>query len=269
MENTTFQLLMIIALVLLTLLILILWFRTKPKKDQLIEEERPGDGLSLTTTPAFQFNGVDAALSEKLRDVINKMGGVGDDAERNYQEALTAIRPNATETINAIEGELEALPTERYLDRWSLIQLLAELKDPASLSLLDKILSKPMPKELYADPHKRSSLREETINLTTAVDAVTRIAANDNQDSLQLLFKHAQHESLSVRRASIQGFIEFGGQDALGKLREILPKNDHYLLDIKRTDIRKIKPIQITDEEVPKWYTSKTDDHPRVVPQRD
>lgn len=271
MENPT-QLLIILAIVVLAILVLMLWFRTKPKKatngiDDTDEIRK--DKLTLDVVSPFQFNGIEENISERIRNAVNKMGAVGDDAEKNYQAALDSIKPNAQKIIEAIRKELEVIPTDRYLDKWSLIQLLAELRDPASLPLLDKILSKPLPKELYKDPHKRSSLRQETINLTTAVEAITRIASKENKDALQLLFKHAKHESLSVRRASIQGVIEYGDQNAREKLKEILSKNDYYLLDIKKTNIEKVPQISIKDGDIPKRFTPKVNDKPRVTPRRD
>jgi hypothetical protein len=226
------------------------------------------DKLKLDITSPFKFQDVAELLTIRILDAINRMGAVGDEAEEKYQNAIKAIRPESAAVVRAIGEELKVVPPSRYLDRWSLIQLTAELRDPCSLPLLDTILSSKMPEEQFKDPHARSSLRQETINLTTAVEAISRIASDGNAKALELLLKHTAHESLSVRRACVQEYFAHGGKDAGKKLLEVLPQRDHYLLRIKKIDVKEVPPIRVIESEIPSSNKQAATDVPRVPPRR-
>lgn len=267
--NSTVQLILIIAVLLLAVLLLILWFRVASQHPRE-EKKEPDDNLAISVNPTFQFTGIEISLANKINEAINKMGAMGNDAEVNYQASLKALLPESKQVVHAIGEELNVVGKARFLDRWSLIQLLAELQDPTSLPLLDGILSEKMPLEQFKDPHNRSSLRQETINLTTAVEAINRMAAKGNGHALELLLRHASHESLSVRRACVQGYATYAGEKAREKLLEILPKNDHYLLDIQRRNIEEMSPIQVKDSDIPSREEKPfSNDIPRVPPLRD
>lgn len=179
-------------------------------------------------------------LTERIVEAINRMGGVGEDAERNYQSALEALREQSEKVIAIVTAEYRDLPKDQYLDRWSLVQLLAELRDPASLPVLDEILSERIEPERSKDPHSFTTVGEEVMVRTTAVEAITRIAADGSQQALELLLKHAQHENFSVKRAAIQGYLAQAGENARERLVRVLPPEDHFILDIRRQDVREV-----------------------------
>jgi HEAT repeat protein len=182
----------------------------------------------------------DNPLNERIVEAINMMGGVGNDAEANYQAALDALRKQSSKVVPIVAAEYADLPKDQYLDRWSLIQLLAELKAASSLPILDGILSSRIPPEQSKNPHSFTTVGEEITIRTTAVEAVTRIAADKNKQALEILLKHAQHKNFSVQRASIQGYLTYGGKDAREVLVKVLPKKDQFILDIRRVDIREV-----------------------------
>lgn len=254
----------ILALLAVIAVLLIRLARPEGKPEPKAEAD---DALEIAVTPALRFDGVDPSLAGRIREAINAMGAVGDDAEAIYQAALERLRPDSAPVVAAIRAEFAALPVERHLDRWSLFQLLAELRDPSALPVLDDQLSKDLPPERSKNPHRRSTLRQETINLTTAIEAIARIAADGVAEAPPLLLKHATHPSLSVRRAAAQGFLEHGGEAARRTLIETLPQSDHPLLDIRRNDVREIKPLVgagVTRPGDPPTVA----DAPRVPPRR-
>lgn len=202
----------------------------------------PDDSLKIEVKPhpfSFKHN-PDNPLNERIVKAINMMGGVGNDAEANYQAALDTLRKQSSEVVRIVAAEYKDLPEDQYLDRWSLIQLLAELKAPSSLPILDDILSSQLPPEQSKNPHSFSTVGEEIVIRTTAVEAVTRIAADKNKKALEVMLKHAQHKNFSVKRASIQGYLAYGGKDARKVLVKVLPKKDQSILDIRRMDVREV-----------------------------
>ncbi len=222
----------------------------------------PDDSSDVSLKPhSFKFKeNPNNPLNEKIVAAINLMGGVGDNAEAEYQTGLETLRAVAEEAVPIIVAEYNDLPEIQYLDRWSLIQLLAELKHPMSLPDLDEILSSSIPPERSKAPHTFSTRREEIIIRTTAVEAITQIAAEKNREAIDLLLKHTQHENFSVKRAAIQSYLTVGEKNARKVLLEKLPKSDHYILDIRREDVRKIPQPQV--EKIPRQ--PEIDDLPRI-----
>jgi hypothetical protein len=183
---------------------------------------------------------LEADLAARVVDAINLMGGAGEAAEACYQKALDGLARSAREVVAALAAEYDALPEDQYLDRWSLVQLMAELRNEGALDFIDRRLSAALPEERSADPHGFSSLAEEIMILTTAVEAATRMAADGNERALGILMRHATPENFSVRRAAIQGYLAHGGSDAYDALKHRLPERDHHILDIRRVDVRDV-----------------------------
>jgi hypothetical protein len=202
-----------------------------------------GDDQLKVETVAHVFNferSVDAELARRIVDAINLMGGVGEKAEACYQKALDGLARQSKEVVKALAEEYERLDARHYLDRWALIHLMAELKHETALDFLDRLLSSHIPEEKSADPHSFTTVGEELMIRTTAVDAVTRIAADANSRALEILLRHVRHENFSIKRAAIQGYLAHGGEQARATLLQVLPERDHHILDIKRTDVRQV-----------------------------
>jgi HEAT repeat protein len=134
----------------------------------------------------------------------------------------------------------DRLPAHRYLDRWSLVQLVTSLEDPASLTFLDEILSSALPPEESKKPATYSTVGQEVIIRTTAIEAVDRLAAGGDTQALEVLLKHTRHHNFSVKRAAIQSYLAQGGKHARQALLKALPVKDHHILDIRRADVHEV-----------------------------
>ena len=177
-------------------------------------------------------------LNEQIVETINRMGGVGEDAEKRYQSCLNALFRQAREVVAIVAQELRDQPADAYLDRWSLVHLLSELKQPAALGALDAILSARIPEERYKDPHNFTSVGEEVVIRTTAIDAITRIAADGEKEAQEMLLKHVRHDNFSIKRAAVQGYLQVAGEGGRETLRKNMQESDHHILDIKVIDVR-------------------------------
>jgi hypothetical protein len=187
----------------------------------------------------------DAELQALVVDAVNKMGGVGEDAEDNYQRALTALAQRADDAVDVIVTEYEALPEERYLDRWSLVHLLAELRQPAAAGALNRIITSRIPAEKARGSHDASTVAEEVMIRTTAVEGVVRLSADGLEEARKILLRHARNRTFSIRRASVQGLMETGTDADRKELRALLKeRGDERLLRIQRMDVREVpQPI--------------------------
>src|SRR5712664_2367427 len=141
------------------------------------------DSVKVETKPyPFGFKeSSDNSLNERIVEAINRMGGTGDNAEAKYQASLDVLRKQSKKVASILAAEYRHLPEDQYLDRWSLVHLLAELKDVSALPVLDEILSSQIPPERSKDPHSFTTLGEEIMIRTTAIEAVARIADKNKQ----------------------------------------------------------------------------------------
>jgi hypothetical protein len=144
------------------------------------------------------------------------------------------------------------------MDRWTQVHLLADLRNDAARPALDEILSTPIPPEKAPGMITYSTVGEETMIRTAAIEGLTRLGAQGDREALALLRKHMGHENFSVRTAAIQGYIEAAGEGARDELRRELPERDHSILDIRRPGVQEVpqpsvveRPSEEVDEVPP------------------
>ena len=188
----------------------------------------------------FSFRGSpDKELNALIVEAVNRMGGVGDRAEDDYRRALEPLRERAEEAVDVVFAEYEALPEDGYLDRWSLVQLLSELRSPKATKILNRIITSRIPAEKAKPSHDISTVTEEVMIRTTAVEGVVRLSADGVEEARKVLLRHAKHRVLSIRRACVQGLMETGTDEDRKELRALLKeRGEERLLEIKRIDVR-------------------------------
>lgn len=182
-------------------------------------------------------------VGELVRQVLVTMNASGEDADEAYQRSVAAMREHPVEAVIEI-ARLESMCLARdYAARSALVYAACELEHRAALPLLKSVVLTPIPPEENADPHA-STVTEETIIRTTAVDGVVILARQGDKDVIDLLFDFLDVPSMSIRRAAVQGLLASPQADDLrGRIAECLPKNQRFLLDLKKLDVRKAAQI--------------------------
>jgi hypothetical protein len=201
------------------------------------------DTLKVTVTEhPFSFpDSADKRLSALVVEAVNRMGGFGDNAEDDYQQAIEGLRARGDDVLDVIVAAYEALPEDRYLDRWSLVQLMAELRHPGAVKALNRIIGSRIPAEQAKGLHNASTVAEEVMIRTTAVEAVVRLSADGVEEAGAVLLRHAKSRTFSIRRACVQGVLETGTDQDKRQLRAILKeRGDQDLLKVKRMDVREV-----------------------------
>ena len=190
----------------------------------------------------FSFRGSqDKKLNALIVEAVNRMGGTGEDAEGKYRQALDELGKRAEEALGVIVAEYEALPEDRYLDRWSLVQLLSELRRPEAAAALNRIITSRIPAEKAKGSHDASTVAEEVIIRTTAVEGVVRLSADGVEEARKILLRHARNRTFSIRRASVQGLLETGDDADKRELRALLKeRGEQDLARIKRVDVSEV-----------------------------
>jgi len=192
----------------------------------------------------FRHLAKDPDLVLAIVEAVNQMGAAGACAEDDYQSALGVLRRKTKSACRAIAEEYQSLEEDKYLDRWSLVMLLADLGDAGCAKIFADILSDKIPEERSKAPHTFSTAGEEIMIRTTAVEGLERLAADGQDDALEILWENARHENLSVRRASVQALMATGGKDMAAQLREKLPKRYLDVLAIQRRDVREVEQAE-------------------------
>jgi hypothetical protein len=181
----------------------------------------------------------DKELNALIVEAVNRMGGAGDRAEDDYQAALQALKERGEEAVDVLFAEYEALPEDAYLDRWSLVHLLSELRSPRATKTLNRIITSRIPAEKAKASHDISTVTEEVMIRTTAVEGVVRLSADGVEEARKVLLRHAGHRIISIRRACVQGVMETGTDADRKDLRKLLEhRGEAWLLEIKRIDVR-------------------------------
>jgi hypothetical protein len=201
------------------------------------------DTLEITVNEhPFTFrSSKDQDLNALIVAAVNGMGAVGDDAEETYRRALGALAGRADEAMGVILAEYEDLPEEQYLDRWSLVHLISELRLPGAVKALNRIITSRVPAERAPDSHDISTVTEEVMIRTTAVEGVVRLSADGVEEARRVLLRHARNRTFSIRRACVQGLMETGTDEDKKELRSLLKeRGEERLLEIRRMDVREV-----------------------------
>lgn len=180
-----------------------------------------------------------------LTDLLATMNSLGIDAEEEYRRLLDTARKQAPEVVLAIARREQTCAPHDYSTRWGLVFAASELKHPATLPYLCDLVLTPLPAETSPNPHSFSVVAEETILRTTAVEGIGHLAAAGRKEALDALLTFLATPSLSVRRAAVQAILTTpSGRRLRKRVAESLPKDQRFLLDLRRPDVREVPQIR-------------------------
>lgn len=212
-------------------------------KDNLAPEISDSFSPTIVQEDPIRKNPVGVAL----RDYIKNAYAMGDDAEIKYNNSLNELKKHSDEAIIEIAHSSNICNSGDYSLRWALVFAAVELTHPTSLPFFKNLILTPIPIEKPKESHSNIIAAEEIILRTTAVEGIERLAVKGNKKAADLLFEMLQNQSsLSVRRACIQGILASNKNvtSMKKKVLELLPKNQRFLCEIKRTDLKKVPQIK-------------------------
>lgn len=180
----------------------------------------------------------------RLQRLIEATEGFGDDAEAYFEEALAEAREKSAGVLVEIARALGGCHDDDYPMRWSLTYSAAAIGGKKALPLLANVALTPIPDELSPDPHSFSSVEEETVIRTTAVDGISDLARDGNDKAVDVLFDLLASPSFSIRRSAVTGLkASPRGEELVDRIAECLPEDERFLLDLKRVDVRKVEQV--------------------------
>ena len=178
----------------------------------------------------------------RINHFLAAMNAGGEDADEKYRVALEELRKYPDEIIVAI-AQIEACGEHEYPLRWGLVYAATQMNHDAALPFLRHIVLTPIPPERSRTPHSYSTVGQETVLRTTAVEGVGRLAAMGNERALQSLFDFLSLASISIRRASVQAILAVDEQ-LRDRIAEYLPPEQRFLLDIKPQVVTDVPQVQ-------------------------
>lgn len=152
-----------------------------------------------------------------------------------YQRVMELLggRKDAVETITRL---IQRVPLGDVPLRWSLLYLLGEVADKTAAGFLARLSIEPLPAEEgkggCAGPRDG-----ELLVRTMAVEALQRIAVR-HPDTVEYLLKIvSEHPARPILIEAVKAAADLGLKE---KVRELLSKEDHWILDIRRARIEEI-----------------------------
>jgi len=231
------------------------------------QQDTPSMDDSLKLNESHSNPVSDSPAGKLLRNFISTMNAYGEDAQETYDRALEVMRKDAEEVVIEIAQAYGHCHKNDYPYRWALVHAAAELRHPVTLSFLVNLVKTPIPPERSKDPHSFSTVAEETILRTTAVEGVEYLLeGKENEKAHDMLFEFLKQPSLSIRRAAVQALMnsDLGKKDRK-RIAEMLPKDQRFLLEIERKNVEDVP--QIKDPESHLKELAKQRDEKQPAPR--
>lgn len=179
-----------------------------------------------------------------LKNFFVAMSASGDDADDQYRRALVDLRKHAELVMVEVARSHSECSAHDYPTRWAHVHAASELRHPAALPFLRNLILTPIPPEGSPDPHSWSTVGEETILRTTAVEGVGFLARN-RVSAVDTLFEALRQPSLSVRRAAVQSLLSTGrGRKLRAQVANALPEEQRFLLDLKAVNVADVPQVK-------------------------
>lgn len=186
----------------------------------------------------------DSPAAILLQNFLVAMSATADDAEDTYRRALNDMRKRAETVMVAIARAQHDCDRRNYPARWAHIHAAAELRHAAALPFLLDVVLTPIPPEEAPDPHSFSTVAEETILRTTAVEGIGYLA-EDRSDAVEALFECLKQPSLSIRRAAVQSLLKTSRAKSMrARIANALPEDQRFLLDLETPDVRNVPQVK-------------------------
>lgn len=234
------------------------------ESEQTLEYAGPSPGSGDSVYPK-------TPVGQQIKDHLTIMAGVGEDAEAKYQESIAAMRANPT-AIPVLAEVYAALPEEDYFRRTLVVEALKEMRSEDALPELHRIATAPIPKDRLPEDTEVDTRENEIVIRITAVQGLSALAANSSEKADNLLFELVGHDDLTVRQMAARGYLgsAVGNPgEKLKVLHEKIPKEEHWYLTTKLTDIRTVPhPDVLPDLDLATFLKQRSDEAPNIKEAR-
>jgi len=211
-----------------------------------------GDALNITERRRYPDVSGDERLYASLNKALAAMTGGGPDPEANYARILDRLRGDEKFVVVVLKT-LDTVEESAYIERWALLQLVIDLANPVTGDYLVEFVRRPIPEERAEDTaHGVSTVTEEVILRTTAIEGLARLFRRDFDSSAALLEVVGSSDYVAMRRAAWFALVDGGRKDDLARARDLLEKSDYGWI----AGLRRI-PVQEAEQHDPRLVDPK------------
>ena len=179
-----------------------------------------------------------------LEDYLKAIYTTGEDAQNTHDEILSRLRAQPADMIIEVARQEKACELSDYSRRSALVYVAGQLRHPSSLPFLRNIVLTPIPPEKSEDVHSFSTVEEETILRTTAIEGIRYLAEQGNEEAVKTLYTFLEIPSISIRRASTQALLSHRKDEQTARqISEMIPKEHQFLLDLKPAKVEDVPQI--------------------------
>jgi hypothetical protein len=188
--------------------------------------QQSGDGMQAVTS-AYPFG--NSATGWLLGEAVRHLHSADKESEALYKRAVEVLSRNAEDLVEAVRGLSHQAGQFGSGLRWSLLHVLGDAgKADAAKFLVATTLEK-LPEE---DREHCESIRDtEVLVRTMAIEAIAKIATRYPEASWALLEIVKAQPAHALLIEAVKAAADLGLRD---KVREMLPENQRWILDIKR-----------------------------------
>lgn len=221
------------------------------------------DTLNIVALRRFPDVSGDERLYRMLLDAVGAMTAGGPAADEIYNGLVRQFGEDE-QFVEVVLKTLDSLEESEYQERWALLQLAIDLEHPVAGRYLAEFIRRPIPEERSEDPvHGVSTVTEEVILRTTAIEGLARLFRRDVDSTDVLLEMVASSDYTAVRRASWFALIDGGRDEAVQRARALLQESEYgWIAELRRIpvqeaeqhDPRLINPDEPSRSEIPRPF---------------
>jgi len=161
---------------------------------------------------------------------VRYLNTVGKEGELAYQRVVELLRNCSKDVPETVAGMFRQANSGDAPLRWRLLYVLGDAGDGSAADFLIRTALKQLP-EANADEGCEGPRDAEMLVCTMAVHALQRVAERHPAVSEQLLKIVSERPARPILIEAVKVAIELGLKE---KVRDLLPKEDHWILDIRR-----------------------------------
>jgi hypothetical protein len=181
-----------------------------------------------------------------IDNYLKTVNAVGENTEADYQSvqaALEKMKEYAGEVIVELARAEASCNRSDYTLRWLLVHGASQMRHNSTLPFLRSLVLNPIPPEESEAPHSFSTVGEETILRTTAIEGISYLALQGDKHAVDALFEVLEISSISIRRAAIQALLSIDA-NLRDKIAEHIPLEFYYLLDVRPMQVTEVPQIE-------------------------
>jgi hypothetical protein len=200
-------------------------------------------------------------LEAALRDHLRTANALGPTAAASYTASVDRLRERASAVITLAETLYQKAPVEQFEYRWSLLNVMGEMRSASAVRPLHDALAQPFqaarPELLSEHGPELDRVRNELKVRMAALRGLRDLSQSGNAAASQSLEDLVRsHDAETIRReAAIALVLSRGGDvETMSRLRAILPASQQWILSVERDtpDKRPRARPQITERPRPR-----------------